>query len=119
MMTRRPPSYLRYQQNHPPLTVHLTKELRDLLDDIRGSTGISYAQLIKEALNNALMDLINLDSLLKKEYSKGYSKGKAESEIWYYCNVCGERITIDQNGKSHKAMIQIMKEHHWGHAACH
>ena len=119
MMTGRPPSYLRYQQNHPPLTVHLTKEIHDLLDDIRGSTGMSYAQLIKGSLNNSLMDLKNLDNLLKEEYSKGYRKGKAENEIWFYCDVCGQKVTVDQNSKSHKAMIQYMKEHHWGHTACH
>jgi len=34
-------------------------------------------------------------------------------QIWYYCSVCRERINIEPNSDSYKAMIGYMKEHGW------
>ena len=39
--------------------------------------------------------------------------------IWYYCNVCGDEITIYPNSDAHKALIEYMKEQGWGHTECH
>lgn len=46
------------------------------MDDIRGRTEMSYTKFTKEALNNSLMYLKDIGSLLKEDYSKGYSKEK-------------------------------------------
>ncbi|MEM0240905.1 MAG: hypothetical protein QXP29_05535 [Candidatus Nezhaarchaeales archaeon] len=50
---------------------------------------------------------------------KGYEDGKDDHRIWYYCSVCGERIYTYPNDEGHKAMIEYMKQHGWGHAKCH
>jgi len=52
-------------------------------------------------------------------YLDGLGAGKEKFEAWYYCSVCGEKIAISQNSDSHKAVIEYMKEHGWGHKACH
>jgi hypothetical protein len=52
-------------------------------------------------------------------YQTGYQAGKAANEIWYYCDVCSGRLTVDQNGEDHKKLIGYMKDHGWGHVSCH
>ena len=52
-------------------------------------------------------------------YQRGYEKGKQDWQIWYFCNVCGEKLQMRPNDNDHKALIGYMKEHSWGHKACH
>jgi len=42
----------------------------------------------------------------KHGYGEGYEKARGEFEVWFYCNICGEPITIRPNSESHKALIQ-------------
>ncbi|MBA7692159.1 hypothetical protein ES703_100717 [subsurface metagenome] len=51
--------------------------------------------------------------------SESYGQAKKDYQIWYYCDVCRERIDMDPNSNSHKEMINYMREHEWGHASCH
>ena len=55
----------------------------------------------------------------KHVYEEGYEKARGEYEVWYYCSVCGKPITIMPNSESHKALIRYMRDHGWGHRACH
>jgi hypothetical protein len=52
-------------------------------------------------------------------YSRGYEQGKKDWQIWYFCDVCKERIDVSPNANSHQALITYMKEHGWGHTRCH
>ena len=54
-----------------------------------------------------------------KTYERGYNEGAEDAQIWYYCNICGEKIHIEPNSENHKALIEYMEEHGWGHASCH
>jgi hypothetical protein len=53
------------------------------------------------------------------EYDRGWDAAEEEFSIWYYCNVCGERMTMFPNDNDHKALIEYMREHGWGHKKCH
>lgn len=121
-MVHRPPSYVRYQKEHPPITVHLTREIRSLLDDIKEKSGMSYGRIIKGIIENDLTHVKRTRALSKSSYEKGYIDGYdlAESEwrIWYYCSVCGKPMYVKPEDKSHNAIIKYMKEHQWGHSKC-
>jgi len=52
-------------------------------------------------------------------YEAGVLEGRRKYEVWYFCNVCGQRINIPPNSNNHKALIEYMQEHGWGHQACH
>ncbi len=122
IMVHRPPSYVRYQREHPPITVHLTREMRSLLDNIKEKTGMSYAGIIRDILNRNLTDIERAGDLLNISYENGFNEGYdlAESEwkIWYNCSFCGKPIEVKPESKSHHAIIKYMKENSWGHAKC-
>jgi len=52
-------------------------------------------------------------------YADGNEAGKKEAEITYRCNLCNEPILMLPNSESHKAMVQYMYDHGWGHSSCH
>lgn len=64
-----------------------------------------------------------IDDRLKNEKIKIKSNADFEAqkkyEIWYYCVVCNQKITLQPNSDEHKSMIKSMKEIGWGHAVCH
>jgi predicted DNA binding CopG/RHH family protein len=108
----RPPSRIRYEKTHPVIAIRVDEETAERLKDLARESGKSLATLIKE----------NLD-LQEDEYteawSKGYDEGRKKHQIWYYCAVCGKRMNMTPSGNDHKALISYMKEHGWGHQACH
>jgi len=52
-------------------------------------------------------------------YNDGYLKGKADHQIYYFCSICKKRMDIALGGDDHKALIQYMYDHGWGHNECH
>jgi len=66
-----------------------------------------------------LLDKATLKAETDRAYRKGYEQGKRDWQIWYFCDVCGERIDIAPQGNSHKELIGYMKQHGWGHSRCH
>jgi len=71
--------------------------------------------------NSELMRQMNnaRGSMRTTGYNAGYQAGKTASEIWYYCKVCNQRIVMSPNNNDHKAMIKLMNDAGWGHAACY
>jgi len=108
----RPPPRIRYEQTHPVIAIRVDNETAERLRALAKESGKSLATLFKE----------NLD--LQEEHHnevwlKGRDEGRKEHQIWYYCAVCSKRIDVIPNSDSHKAIIKYMKEHSWGHGACH
>lgn len=65
-----PPAYYRYRKNHPVISVVLTKELKELLDEEKKNDGVSYSQLI--------MKFIKQGADVTKYYDDGYAAGIAK-----------------------------------------
>ena len=108
------PSQVKYRQENPIIGIRLTKSLKEILDSLRGNT--SYSEFIRTVLTTKEKQLKEISN---QAYNQGYNKAKEEHQIWYFCNVCQERINISPNSESHKAIIQYMEEHGWGHRSCH
>ena len=49
---------------------------------------------------------------------EGHEQAREEFEITYPCSVCGKPINMKPGSESHKAMIDYMNEHGWGHGKC-
>lgn len=109
---KKPPSRIRYEKSHPVVSARLNMEDYKRLKEILRTEGKSFAQFLKEIINKADVEHV-------KTYERGYREGVEDTQIWYYCKVCGESIIITPNGKSHMALIEYMEEHGWGHASCH
>jgi hypothetical protein len=59
------------------------------------------------------------DNAFKHGFEQGMLNGIENFQLWYYCNVCGERVNINPNSEVHKAIINLLKEKRWGHVECH
>lgn len=112
--SHKPPSRIRYEQTHPVVSIRVDQDTAKTLKEISETTGKSLGQLIKENLK--IQKITEKD--IQKRVQQEYDKGADDYEIWYYCARCGEKIIISPNSRQHKAVIEYMKEHRWGHKNC-
>ena len=117
---KRFPSQVRYDKTHPTVSFRVSQEELGEIREMAKQEGKTIGDLVREALNK---DVKNKKSRYRAGYTTGhnagYRKAKKEYEIWYYCSICGERMSMQPNDNDHKAMIEMMKEKGWGHASCH
>jgi len=111
-MVRKPPSRIRYEKTHPVVSARLSVDDYKRLKEILETEGKSFAQFLTEIINKANVKY-------GKAYQLGYGMGRRDWQVWYYCKICGKRIDITPNSGSHKALIEYMKDHGWGHSSCH
>ena len=63
MARRRPPSYHKYKKEHPTVSFILTRELKEILDNLKGDK--SYGQTVKQIIESKIDE-----ELAKKLISK-------------------------------------------------
>ena len=100
-----PPSQIKYQIEHPPVTFHLNKKLKEILDAVKGQR--SYAQVISDII----VEKFNIEEEVKKlplnEAVISYARGFEEAEERYAqlgtCRRCkGEDNYLWTDGKCDK-----------------
>lgn len=109
---KKPPSRIRYEKSHPVVSARLSMDYYEKLQKVLKTEEKSFAQFVRDVMDKAEIEYSNA-------YSLGYYEGTEDSEIWFYCNICGKKVLILPNSESHKAIIKYMKEHGWGHKTCH
>lgn len=114
--TKKLPSRIKYEKNNPTVSFRVTKDLRDVLEDIKERTGKSYAGIVKEVLTKAEE---TWEKAFEEGCDEGYEAATMEYRIWYNCSVCGKKIFIDPNSKIHKKVIEYLRKEGWGHKSCH
>jgi len=67
--------------------------------------GVSAADFVKDALGLLQLKMPDIEEIKETAWGEGYDQAKKGYQIWYYCNVCRERIDMEPNSESHKAMI--------------
>src|SRR5438093_29308 len=80
-----------------------------------------YKQSIEKEVARRLKTefLVQLNKGRKSIERQAYERAKRQYEIWYPCSVCGGRVPVAPNGKSHRSIIELMGKNGWGHASCH
>jgi hypothetical protein len=118
--THKPPARIRYEQSHPTVSCRLSRDEYDLLKQrLEDLGGVSFVDFVKGSLGLQQLKMPNIREIKETAWDEGYNQPTEDYQIWYYCNVCGERMDMSPNDADHKAMIGFMKEHGWGHASCH
>ena len=118
--SHKPPARIRYEQSHPTVSCRLSKDEYDLLKQrLEDLGGVSFADFVKDSLGLLQLKIPDTEEIKERARDEGYAQALEDYQIWYYCAVCRERIDMEPNSDSHKAMIGFMKEHGWGHASCH
>jgi len=117
--THKPPARIRYEQSHPTVSFRLSKDVYDLLKQRLDDLEMSFADFVRESLGLQQAKMHDIGEIRDSAWDEGYAQGMEDYQIWYYCDVCGERIDMEPNSDSHKAMIGYMRGHGWGHISCH
>lgn len=112
--SHKPPSRVRYEQTHPVISIRVDQDTAETLKEISMTTGKSLGQLIKE---NLKIQKVKEDEI-QRWVDEAYGQAVEDYEVWYYCSRCGKRIEVSPNSNSHKAIIEYMKKHGWGHRNC-
>ena len=105
-----PPSKIKYDQSHPTISIRVTRELYDELNEMRDISGKSLGDILREALRKQ-------SPSAKKSYQLGYDAAKSEFAVTYKCFVCGGNITATSD-KEKQSIAQYLREHKWGHGNC-
>lgn len=109
-----PPSRLRYEQQHPTVSVRVSRELYERLQALKRDGGKSLGDILREAVGVQARSA-------RAAYSRGYNTGYAEAEKRYRvdfpCHKCDGLMSIEHPGTK-QAAAQYMHEHRWTHAAC-
>jgi ssDNA-binding Zn-finger/Zn-ribbon topoisomerase 1 len=100
-----PPSQIKYQIEHPPVTVHLNKKLKEILDAVKGQR--SYAQVIIDLIGEKFNIVEEIKRLPQNEAVISYARGFEEAEKRYAqfgtCIKCkGEDNHLWTDGKCDK-----------------
>ncbi len=111
----KPPSRVRYEQEHPVVSARIATDLHKQLKEYLASRKESLADFIRESLG---VQKPLIDKIVREACEKGYNEATKKFKVWYYCAHCGKEITMSPNSPSHKAVIGYMKEHGWRHNNC-
>ena len=125
-MTRKrhvPPSRERYEKSHPTVTVRVTAELYEELQELRTTAGFSFGQVLRSGLDKAQLAVEKgLDGARREGYRQGLAKGcevtRAKYSVDYYCSGCKRKhLTITQNNEKNAA-ARLMFEAGWRSPRC-
>ena len=85
-----PPAYYKYQAEHPPVTIHINKKIKDALEKIRQER--SYAEVLVDILKGDMDWEKSVKELPRNEsiimYRRGYHEAKERYAIWGKCKSC-------------------------------
>lgn len=123
----RPPSRLRWIQDHPTVGIHLTRAEHERLTEIRERTGASFAALLRAAVLDEDTDLerIRLQAFengvaegLRRGQAAGYAAAKQAYGLTYLCSQCEQPILLRAGSRSAEAATEALELRGWHHRSC-
>ena len=115
---KRYPSQVRYDKQNPVLSFRVTHEELARINELAELAGKPVGTMVREQLG-LYVKKARYKAMYSQGRSEGYGDARERFEVWYYCSVCCEPITIEPNSDAHTAMIELMRAKGWGHASCH
>ena len=114
---RKAPSRVRYEESHPTVSCRVTREIYEMLQDIKQREKRSFADILKLGLGILKSDARKEDEAYRRGYDKGYSKAEKEFKVTYACSVCG-KIMLLTSEEEKQAAGEYMEAHGWAHDEC-
>ncbi len=105
-----PPSKIKYDKSHPPISIRVSEDLKKQLDEIREMSGKSIGDILREAVGVQ-------SKSTKNAWNGGHSVAKSKYGVRYKCSVCGGDMIIDTADEK-KAAAKLMRERGWKHSSC-
>jgi hypothetical protein len=115
--SRKPPSRIKYEQNHPTVSCRIAREVYDRLQEMK-EEGRSFADILKIGLGILELKAKKDEQAYSRGYRDGYHQAEFKFKITYACNVCGGPIVVNTRDEK-EAIKQYMEDQGWGHRECH
>ena len=84
---RVPPSRVRYEATHPTISVRISQEFRQELEELREMSGLSMADILRAGLDKLQPDIVEI---FEKGFSEGYEAAEEEFKVMAPCGACGK-----------------------------
>jgi hypothetical protein len=115
------PSRLRYERDHPTVSLRIPQKLSDTLRIIKEAEGKSIKDVLEAGAGLLEVKVRQEEEIRVQAYEEGWEKGIAEAEelyaVPYRCSICGKEIVVTTDEEK-RAIKTYMREHGWGHAEC-
>jgi hypothetical protein len=108
-----PPSRRRYAATHPTIGVHCDRETYDALISLRERSGLSFSQLVRQALGAVEMDIETVEDVATVV---GYEEAAAQYRLRTPCSVCGKPMEILAGSEMAAEAVRSLRN--WGHGPC-
>jgi hypothetical protein len=108
---RVPPSRKRYEENHPVVSVRISPELRDDLQFLKDTAGMSITDVLRAGVGKALPEM-------GRAFDLGGEDARTTYEVAYPCSECGEWHLSISTWAEKEAAAQYMYEHGWHDPQC-
>lgn len=86
-----PPSRVRYQQQHPVISIRVTRETKDELEALRGR-GTSWRDILSIGLGRQAAANRNAKELEEQAFRSGFEKARARYRVVFRCHLCDKPI---------------------------
>ena len=105
-----PPAKIKYDKSHPTISIRVSQDLKEQLDEIREMSGKSIGDILREAVGVQ-------SKSVKNAWNRGHSLAKSKYGVRYKCSVCGGNILLEA-ANAKEAVARYMREHGWHHNSC-
>ena len=105
-----PPAKIKYDKSHPIISIRVSQDLKEQLDEIKEMSDKSVGDILREAVGVQGVSI-------KNAWKRGVSQGKGLYGVNYKCSVCGGNILLDSHDEK-IAAAKYMREHGWKHGDC-
>jgi predicted transcriptional regulator len=114
--------------SNPSVSFRIPLEVRERLDELKAKTGQSLGELLRQSLGVTERNVQSAHDTgwdegraigIEQGKKWGYAEAKQEWLIYYYCNICKDKIEIRPNTPVHQAIVDALYERNWGHSRCH
>jgi len=122
----KPPSRIRYEQNHPVISCRVPKEVYDRFQDMREMTGKSFADILTEGIGifemkvEEIIDKVSKD-IGEDQFKLGKEEGRKEGRKIELgaCEKCGKALLWDFNNKETRTFLaDVINKTRVIHSAC-
>ena len=118
---KRTPSRIKYERDHPTVSLRVTKELKDRLQAVKEAEGSSITDVLKVGVGLLEVKVSKEKEVRAQAYDEGYDEGYRDAEelykVTYLCKICRKTIEV-MSVKEKEAIKGYMREHGWAHAEC-
>ena len=103
---------------HAALLLDINNRIFD--EEVKKEANRTYKRKFMTEINKARSTIQrDADTRIAYAREKIFQDARKQYEIYYYCCICKEKITVVPNSPSHHAIVKHMNENRWGHSSCH